>query len=290
LLLDGGMGTALIGRGLEVGREPTDGWNVTHPEEVEQVHRAFVQAGARAIQTNTFGANRVRLHAFGEAGEVREHNLAGVRAARSAAGEGTLVIGNLGPTGAIPPPEGNASLLELEYTFAEQAAALAEGGVDFLHIETLYHPKEARAAIRGCRAGAPELALVASMTCTRLGDTFRTTMGFAAETMLAAIVEEGADGIGANCSLIPADMLDLIRLLVERAGVPVFAKPTVAPDGAGPLYPDEFATGVTALFSVGARAVGGCCGSGPADIAAAAAAVGSAPIATPASTTRRYGQ
>jgi methionine synthase I (cobalamin-dependent) len=280
LLLDGGMGTSLIARGLDVGREPTDGWNISRPDVVEQLHRAFVEAGAQAIQTNTFGANRVRLHGFGCAADVRVHNLAGARAARAAAGDSALVIGNLGPSSAIPPPEGDASLVELEYTFAEQAAALAEGGVDLLHVETLYHPKEARAAIRGCRAGAPELALVASMSCTRLGDTFRTTMGFSAETMMSAIVEERADGIGANCSIVPADMLDLVRLLVERSGLPVFAKPTVTP---------EFATGVIALFSCGARAVGGCCGTGPADIAAAASGLESSPSPAPRVDTRRYG-
>jgi methionine synthase I (cobalamin-dependent) len=292
LLLDGGMGTSLIARGLDVGREPTEGWNVTRLDEVEQVHRAFVEAGAGAIQTNTFGANRVRLHAFGLAGNVTEYNVAGVRAAHAAATGTTLIIGDLGPTGAIPPPEGDASLVELEYTFAEQASALAAAGVDFLHIETLYHPKEARAAVRGCRAGAPDLAVVVSMTCTRVGDTYRTTMGFSAETMLAAIVEEGADGIGANCSLVPADMLDLVRLLVDKSGLPVFAKPTVAPNGAGPLYPGEFATGVAALFSLGARAVGGCCGTGAADIAAAATVLESAdghPRPRSVVATRRYG-
>lgn len=291
LILDGGMGTALMAKGLKVGYEPTDGWNVTHPDQVEAVHRAFVDAGARAIQTNTFGANRVRLHGFGRAADVRRNNLEGARLARAAAGPDTVVIGNLGPTGAIPPPEGIADLVELEYAFAEQASALAEGGVDLLSVETLYHPKEARAAARGCRAGAPGLPLILSFSCTRFGESFRTVMGFSADTMIGAICEEGADGIGANCSLVPADMLDLVRLLVDKARRPVFAKPTVAPDGGPPLYPDEFAIGVQALLSLGARGVGGCCGTGPADIAAAIAAIGSSPNAEPTvEDTRRYGE
>src|SRR5262245_61523697 len=90
LLLDGGMGTALMNRGLELGREPTDAWNVTHPEVVTEIHRSFIDAGAAAVQTNTFGANRVRLHSFGRAGDVREHNLAGAAAARAAAAPETI--------------------------------------------------------------------------------------------------------------------------------------------------------------------------------------------------------
>ena len=283
------MGTSLIGRGHEVGKQPTEGWNVSRPNEVKAVHEAFIRAGSRAIQTNTFGANRYRLHQFGHGHDVRRFNVEGVMAARAVAGSEVLVIGSLGPTGAIPPPEGDASLLELEYAFAEQAAALADGGVDLLHVETLYHPKEARASVRGCRAGAPDLPVVASMTCSVVGESFRTTMGFPAESMIAAIVEEGANGIGANCTLVPADMLDLVRLLVEKSGLPVFAKPTVAPNGGAPLYPDEFATGVTALFAVGARAVGGCCGAGAADIAAASAGMDSAPTSIPPASTRPYG-
>lgn len=284
------MGTSLIGRGLEVGKEPTEGWNVARPDDVKAVHEAFIRAGSMAIQTNTFGANRMRLHAYGRAENIRLLNVEGVLLARQAAGnQDVLVIGNLGPTSHVPPPEGDANLLELEYAFAEQASALADGGVDILHIETLYHPKEARAAVRGCRAGAPDIPVVASMTCTAVGESYRTTMGFPAESMIAAIVEEGAEGIGANCTLVPADMLDLVRLLIEKSGLPVFAKPTVAPDGGAPLYPEEFATGVTALFAVGARAVGGCCGTGPADIEAASAAIDSAPTSTPPTSTRPYG-
>jgi 5-methyltetrahydrofolate--homocysteine methyltransferase len=184
----------------------------------------------------------------------------------------------MGPTGAIPPPEGNADLGLLEDAFAEQAAALAEGGVDLLHLETFYHPKEARAALRGARAGAPGLPTVASMTCRRQRTGgYATPLGFPAESMLSVFLEEDAEGMGVNCTLAPADMLDLIRLIRSRTDRPVFAKPTVAPSGMAPLLPDELAVGALALVAAGATAVGACCGSSPADIAAVRRAFDEAP-------------
>lgn len=265
LLLDGGFGTALMARGLDVLAEPTALWNLTRPDEVRAVHRGFALAGAGAIQTNTFVANRLALDARG-IGDVRGCNMAAVALAREAAGPEVLVIGNIGPSGQVPPPQGDANLSVLEDTFAEQAASLAAGGVDFLHIETMVHPKEMRAALRGARAGAPELAVVVSIAFRGSGSTYKSTMGFGIDSMLAVAIEEKADGIGANCMLSPFDMVPVIEHIVSRVDVPVFAKPTIAPDGGAPLYPDEFAEGVARLFSVGARAVGGCCGTSFKDI------------------------
>ncbi len=265
LLLDGGFGTSLMERGLDVTTEATASWNLTHPEDVLAVHRSFVSAGAGGLQTNTFGANRLALAGRG-AIDVRECNLAAVRLARESAGENVLVIGCIGPTTQIPPPQGEANLIDLEEAFAEQASFLADGGVDFLHIETMAHPKEMRAALRGAREGAPELAVVVSMSARRTADRYKTTQGFAVESMLKVGLEEQADGLGANCMLSPADMLDLTKMLVAESDVPVFAQPTIAPDGGAPLYPDEFADGVAALFEAGASAVGGCCGTGAKDL------------------------
>jgi 5-methyltetrahydrofolate--homocysteine methyltransferase len=264
-MLDGGCGTSLIALGLNVESEPTALWNLTHPDEVRAMHESFVEVGAGAVQTNTFVANRISLRAYG-IDDVRGCNIAAVEAAKAAAGEFTYVIGSMGPTGEVPPPQGDASLHELEDTFAEQAGSLAEGGVHFLHIETMVNPKELRAALRGARAAAPDLPVVVSMACRSSGDSFKTTMGFSIESMLAVAKEEKADGIGANCMLSPHSMLPLIQSMVAQTSVPVFAKPTIAPDGGAPLYPAEFAVGVLQLFKAGARAVGGCCGTNPKDI------------------------
>lgn len=268
LVLDGGVGTALLARGLDLAEEPPEAWNLRHPDAIMQVHRQFADAGAGAIQTNTFGANRMRLATTGREDQVGVLNRAGVQLAREAVPRGVLVVGSMGPTGAVPPPEGDADLIELEEVFADQAAALSDSQIDLLHLETFYHPKELRAALRGCRAGAGGVPVVASFSCGRVGAGYASVLGFPPDALLSVAIEERAEGVGINCSLVPADMLALVERLVARAQVPVFAKPVVAPHQGAPLYPQEFAAGALALFDAGARAVGGCCGTGPADVAA----------------------
>src|SRR5215468_8661064 len=127
MLLDGGVGTELIARGLDTKIEPADAWNWSHPADVQAVYRAYFEAGADAVQTNSFGANRLRLGLFQRANEVRALNVGAAIMAREVRPSGKLVIGDIGPTGAIPPPEGVADLAELEDVFAEQAMALAAG-------------------------------------------------------------------------------------------------------------------------------------------------------------------
>ncbi len=265
LVLDGGCGTFLIAHGLDVRVESTAAWNLSHRPEVLALHQSFVDAGAGAIQTNTFAANSFALapHKI----DPRECNLAAVALAKQAVdGKDILVIGNIGPTGQTPPPQGDGNLLDLEDSFAEQAALLSEGGVDFIHVETMVHPKEMRAALRGVRMGAPGLAVAVSIACRAAADSFKTTMGFPLDSMLAVAMEEHASGVGANCMLTPEAMAPLIAEIVAKVNIPVFAKPTVAPDGGAPLYPDEFGEGVAELFALGARAVGGCCGTAARDI------------------------
>lgn len=278
MLLDGGVGTELMARGLDPKLEPADAWNWSHPADVQAVYRAYFEAGADAVQTNTFGANRFRLGLFQRANEVRALNVGAAIMAREVRPSGKLVIGDIGPTGAIPPPEGVADLAELEDVFAEQAMALAEGGVDLLHIETMYHPKEARAALRGVRQGAPGLPVVASMTCKLTSGGFATPLGFAPEVMLGVFLEENADGVGVNCTLGPAGMLDLVRLLRMRTDRPIFAKPTATPGPSEHVLPSDMALGAVALLAAGATAVGGCCGTTPADIAIMRQAIHEPPL------------
>lgn len=284
-LLDGGMGTALSGRGLDVRAESTASWNQSHPEVVTEVHRAFVAAGAEAIHTNTFTANPWQLSPadrpfesgdLGDARFVRINIEAAELAIEAAAGE-ALVIGDIGPSGVLPPPEGDADVNLLEEVFAIQAAALASAGVDLLHVETLYHPKEARAALRGCRAGAPELPVIASMACRRGTHGIVTSIGLPWRGLLRAFLEEGADGIGINCSLSPTEMLPLVDELVRLTRLPIIAQPTIAPDGGPPLYPGEFAGGLIDLIRAGAQAIGGCCGTSAHDIASARQALEAMP-------------
>ncbi len=185
-------------------------------------------------------------------------NIAGALLAREVRPSGRRVIGSMGSTGTT-----KIDAAEIEDVFAEQAAALAEGGVDFLHLETFCDPDEARAALRGAHAGAPGLAAVASMACIRTEDGLRTPTGATIEAMLAAFLDGGAAAVGTNCSLGPVDMLAIVEIL-RVAKLAVFAKPVDA----------RPATAVLALLDAGATAIGGCCGSTPADLAAIAAALG----------------
>lgn len=277
-LLDGGMGTALSGRGLDITAESSASWNGTHPDIVSEIHRSFVEAGAGAIHTNTFTANPWQLapntrpfdgRDLGSAPRFVEINIAAAELAIDAADGAALVIGDIGPSGVLPPPEGDADVNLLEEVFAIQAAALASGGVDLLHLETFYHPKEARAALRGCRAGAPELPVIASMACRHGSSSIVTSLGLPWRGLLRAFTEEGADAVGVNCAMSPSEMLPLISDLVQLTDLPLVAQPTIAPDGGAPLYPGEFAAGLLELLETGARAVGGCCGTSAHDIASA---------------------
>ncbi len=280
-LLDGAMGTELMALGLRPRDEAPEGWNVTRRDAVQGIHRAYFDAGADAVLTNTFGANRFRLATFNRAGEVRALNVAGALLAREVRPLGRSVIGSIGPTGAVPPPEGRADIGELEDAFAEQAGALAEGGVDLVLLETFYHPKEARAALRGVRQGAPGLAVVASMTCRLTTSGFATPMGFSPELMLAVFLEEGADGVGVNCTLGPSDLLRLVRVLAPRVSVPLVVQPAAATGPTSHVPPEAMALGALALLDAGATVVGSCCGSTPAHTAAMRQAL------TPAATMER---
>jgi 5-methyltetrahydrofolate--homocysteine methyltransferase len=274
LVLDGAMGTELAARGQKPGEDAPESWNLTHPAEVQAIYRAYFEAGAGSVHTNSWGASRMRLrNRRGGPADVRAINVAAAVLAREVRPPGTFVIGSIGPTGAVPPPEGRADLSELEDTFAEQAAALAEGGVDLLHLETMAHPKEARAALRGVRQGAPGLKVVASMTCKMATPGYCTPLGFTPEVMLSVFLEEQADGVGANCNLGPTAMVELVRFLRARTPLPVFAQPTPTTGPYGQVSSSQLASGGIALFAAGASAVGGCCGATPDDISALVQAV-----------------
>jgi 5-methyltetrahydrofolate--homocysteine methyltransferase len=265
--MDGGFGTALIARGLDTSKDSTALWNFSHPDDVLAVHREFAEAGAGLLQTNTFMANRIALHRM-KSGDVAECNRVAVGLARKGA-SGGLVAGIIGPTGELPPPQGDADLHLLEEVFAEQASVLAAEGVDFLHLETMVHPKELRAALRGCQDGASKLPVVASICSQLSAGVYKSTLGFAADALIAVALEERVSGIGVNCMLPPAAMAPLVSAMLALDGdLPVFAQPTIAPNEAAPLYPEEFAQGVLSLFDLGAAAVGGCCGTGAEDIRA----------------------
>lgn len=296
-LLDGAMGTELIARGLELSCEAPETWVLERPELVREVHAAYVAAGAEILQTCTFGATHPRLECVGLGPEVVAVNRQAVSLARAEAA-GRPVLASLGPTGIDPFSADAAAAMAAAYR--QQIAVLAEAGVDGLHFETLYHPLEATQAVAAARQVAPRLPILLSATYA-LGDHgFQTPLGVPLPVMTQALLAAAPDALGVNCSLEARKMLGLVRQLRELMGPPE-ARPLaliVQPQG-GPAEIDcrapqrgsdveEFVRGLRAILDrgdLGVAMVGGCCGAGPAHIAALAGALhrgGTTPICPPA--------
>ena len=272
LLLDGAIGTELIARGLRVRAESPESWNLSHADDVRAIHAAYAEAGAEAIQTNTFGATRPRLARFGLADRLREICDAAVRLAREGAPR-AAVIGSLGPTGETVSLGGAPEVGWLRDAYAEAAAALAAAGVDAIHLETQFHPAELQAAIAGARAGAPALPLIASMALMPGATGLETPHGVPMARMVRVLEASLPDAVGANCAIEAERMLQVVALLRERFALPVWAKPQAklsdkCATGRSSETPETFARRAVALVAAGASAIGGCCGTTPASIAA----------------------
>jgi 5-methyltetrahydrofolate--homocysteine methyltransferase len=282
LLLDGAMGTELIRRGFQPGGPPED-WNAARPDDVAAIHAAYYAAGSDIVQTNTFGGSRLKLAAYGAGDRAAALNEAAARLAvtlRDREFPGRLVAGDIGPTGHFVAPMGDTDPDELRDGFAEQAAALVAGGVDLIHVETMFDLAEARLAVEGVRSATNDLPLMVSLAYKPSPRGYRTMMGVdpqaAADTLLAA----GATMVGCNCEITATDMGELVDELREVSGRPVVAQPNAGQprleDGAT-VYDEtaeHFASLVAGFPGHGAGIVGGCCGTTPAYIAALAAKLG----------------
>jgi 5-methyltetrahydrofolate--homocysteine methyltransferase len=277
LLLDGAIGTELIGRGLKVRAESPEAWNLSRPDDVRAIHAAYAEAGAEIVQTNTFGATRPRLARFGLEARQRELIFAAVALARQAAPR-AHVIASLGPTGETLPLGGTPDVSRLQADYAEAARLLAEAGVEAIHLETQFHPAELQAAILGVREGAPKLPVVASMALMPGITGLETPHGVPLSRMLKAIDAAGPDAVGVNCAIEAERMLAAVKALAAATSLPVWAKPQAklsdkCATGRSKETPDSFARHALTLVDAGAAAIGGCCGTTPASIAALHAAL-----------------
>jgi len=278
---DGAKGTLLAPHLPAAGRPASDAteWlNLLAPDVVRAAHRAYVDAGAEAIQTNTFQANRLALERHGLGDRVHEVNLAGARLAVEAAAGRALVAGSIGPSGRLLAVE-EVDRQVLVAAFAEQAAALAEGGVDFIHLETMYDLDEALAAVEGVRA-ATGLPLVLTVSFER-GDAskgYRTLMGVSPTQVAEAVADLGLLALGANCGR-GLDSYERVLAELASARLPLVAKmnaglPQVV-DGRTvyDVAPAAMAAYARRSLELGARLIGACCGSTPAHIRAIAEAL-----------------
>ncbi len=265
VVADGAMGTMLYSRGVFINR-CFDELNLSSPTLVEGVHRDYVEAGAELIETNTFGAHRLKLAPHGLEKQVVRINAEGARLARAAAGDRAFVAGSIGPLGKPLKPLGQILLEEAQEAYEEQVQGLAEGGVDLFLIETMPSLDQAKAALAAVRK-LSSLPVVVSLTFNEEGTTF---YGDRPEDVVRELEELGVAAVGANCSQGPQPMLETIRRMVAVARS---ARISAMPNAGSPAMidgryvylctPEYMASYARRFIAAGASLVGGCCGTTP---------------------------
>ena len=273
-VFDGAMGTMLYSRGVYINR-CYDELNLRDSDLVRDIHRAYVRSGAEILETNSYGANRLKLAHYGLESDLEAINVRSVELARSAAGDRACVAGALGPLGVRMEPYGPTSRDEAYELFREHAQALLIGGVDLFVLETFSDLQEIQQAIRAVRS-LSDLPIVAQMV---IGEDGKTALGTEPEVFGQALSDSGADVVGMNCSVEPHAMLEVIDRLIAVTGKPLSVQPNAGlprqVDGrtmymASPEYMAEYAA---RMIRKGARFVGGCCGTTPEHISRIAGAV-----------------
>ena len=276
LLADGATGTNYQNMGIEPGVAPEE-WVIDEPEHVRELHRRFVAAGSDLVLTCSFGGTSLRLADERLAGRAVEVNRRAAELAREAVGDDVLVAGSLGPTGHLTEPLGPLTRALAVATYAEQARALADGGVDLLVLETFFSLDEGLWALEGITS-VSDLPLVVSYS---FDQGTKTMMGLTPTQVVEAFAPLGVAAIGANCgkSLDDTDRI-VEELLAAADGLPLWVKPNAGVPRMvrdAVVYdagPDDLARHLAGYAAQGARIVGGCCGSTPEHIAAIARTVG----------------
>jgi methionine synthase I (cobalamin-dependent)/5,10-methylenetetrahydrofolate reductase len=270
IVFDGAMGTMLYNKGVFI-NQCYDELNVRAPDLVRDVHKAYKKAGAEVLETNTFGANRLKLSQYGLEGQVGAINRAAAKIAREVADDDILVAGAVGPLGVRLEPLGPTSLDEARAAFREQMQALKEGGCDVFILETFADLNEIEQAIKAAREVDPNVPVIAQMT---VGSDCHTPYGVTVEDLAQSLDAFGADVIGLNCSVGPQIILDAIEKMTPVTRRKLSAQPNAGMprDVSGrSMYmasPEYMATYAHHLVQAGAKIVGGCCGTTPEHIAA----------------------
>ena len=284
IIFDGAMGTLIIAAGIESIKSPML-LNVEKPDLVIDIHQQYYAAGADVVLTNTFSGNPLKLEAEGIDAQMEVLNRQAAKLAKQACPAGKFVAGDIGPSGKTLPPIGDSSPEEMQDAFYLQAKVLIEGGVDLILIETMYSLEEAVAAVHAVRK-VSDILLVASMTYNYTEMGYYTIMGETVDRCTSALVEAGADIIGANCTLGSSEMIELTKELRAATDKPILIQPNAGKpvaDGDRTYYeqtPAEFALDLKKITQAGADMVGGCCGTNPEFIQTMIAAVSGHPIAS----------
>lgn len=275
LIADGSTGATLMAAGLPAGTPP-ELWNVENTEQILSLHKAFLDAGSQIILTNTFGGTRIKLEKAGLGERTIELNRHAAKLAREAAGDQAYVAGDLGPTGELMAPLGKLTFERALETFTEQARVLADEGVDLLWVETMTDLNEARAAVMGAKK-AGDLPIFCSLS---FGPKGRTIMGVRAGQAAKELWDLGLTAVGANCGEGIPPVLEALKQMQEvLPGAPLIAKPNAGlprlVDGKTvySMTPQDFSAHTPEFVALGAKIIGGCCGSTHEHVAAVAAAV-----------------
>lgn len=276
LLLDGASGTMLQNAGLPVGASP-DIWNLDNPAAVEDLHRAYLDAGAQLILTNTFSSNSVRHKHDGRDAAALARAGAEIALRVKRARTTPCFVGyDIGPLGVFIEPLGDMTEEEAEAVFAAPICAVADAGVDCFVVETMCDSAEAAAAVRAAKRFGGGLPVLCTLSFDARG---RLMTGADIATVVSELTEAGVDAIGCNCGVGPDVLLALLPQFTAATSLPLVMKPNaglpVFRDGKTcyDVTPEAFAADMRRLVDGGAWAVGGCCGTTPAHIRAVADAI-----------------
>jgi 5-methyltetrahydrofolate--homocysteine methyltransferase len=268
LVSDGAWGTFLQQKGLKPGECPEE-WNILRPDDVFDIAKSYMDAGADLVETNSFGGSRFKLEKYGFGDRVFEFNKAAAQISRKAAGPDRFVLGSIGPTGKLLMME-EVTEEELYEAFKEQSMALEAGGVNAIMIETMTDLDEARIAVKAAKENT-SCEVFCTMTFQKIiGGGYRTMMGISPAEMTESLVDAGADLIGTNCGNGIEDMIGMVKeirsvnteipvLVHANAGMPCLVEgKTTFPES-----PSDMAARVKEIVEAGANIVGGCCGTTP---------------------------
>ena len=278
LLADGAMGTMLQANGLSSSDCPEE-WNVSHASVVVGIHAAYREAGSDIILTNTFGGSPSKLSKFGLDTRTEELNAAAARNARAGAGEDGFVLADIGPTGEILEPYGEADPKAITEGFRRQVRGLLEGGVDGFTVQTMMDFEELRCAVEAVRAES-DLPIIVSMTFNVVPDGHRTMWGLSAAEAAQKMSDLPVEGVGSNCGLSIDQFPAIVAAMRSNTDKPILAEPNAGMprlEGDKTVFdqtPEMFAAGATEVAAAGARIIGGCCGTTPEHIAAMRVALG----------------
>jgi len=270
ILFDGGMGSEVFKRGIKPGKLP-DTLNIEQPDVIIDIHKSYYNAGADMCQSNTFGSSFINLKNYNIEDRIREMNLGGLENIKKACPPNRLIVADIGPSGEFRPPVGKASPEQWISSFEKQATFL-EDGVDLWHIETMSDIEEMKAALEAVR-NISKKPIISSMTYRKTKKGFYTIMGDSLEKCVQFQEDQNVDVVGANCTLGSDQMVPLMNELKSLTNKPISIKPNAGQpridDNNMAVYDQpikDFVTDIGEMIQLGAKIVGGCCGTSPATI------------------------